>query len=116
MPISASLPQDRAENIRRAGDVAALFAHAGLLVITAFISPYRSDRDRIREAHPNLFHEVYLAATTEQCEARDPKGLYAKARAGKIADFTGVSAPYEAPQTPEIVLETGSEPGITKSC
>ena len=87
-----------------------LFAHAGVLVITAFISPYRTDRDRIREAHPNLFHEVYLAATTEECEARDPKGHYAKARAGKIADFTGVSAPYEAPQTPEIVLETGSEP------
>jgi bifunctional enzyme CysN/CysC len=102
--------EDRAENIRRAGDVAMLFAQAGVLVITAFISPYRADRDRIREAHPNLFHEVHLAATTEECEARDPKGHYAKARAGKIADFTGVSAPYEAPQTPEIVLQTGSEP------
>jgi bifunctional enzyme CysN/CysC len=102
--------QDRAENIRRAGEVAMLFASAGVLVITAFISPYRADRDRIREAHPSLFHEVYLAASAEECEARDPKGHYAKARAGKIANFTGVSAPYEAPLTPEIVLDTGSEP------
>jgi bifunctional enzyme CysN/CysC len=102
--------EDRAENIRRAGDVAMLFAQAGVLVITAFISPYRTDRDRIREAHPNLFHEVYLAATTEECEARDPKGHYAKARAGQITDFTGVSAPYETPQTPELVLGTGNEP------
>jgi bifunctional enzyme CysN/CysC len=100
---------DRAENIRRAGEVAALFARAGMLVITAFISPYRADRDRIRGLHPDLFHECFLAATTEHCEQRDPKGLYAKARAGLILDFTGVSAPYEAPTTPELVLDTGRE-------
>ena len=100
--------EDRAENIRRAGEVAMLFAHAGVLVITAFISPYRTDRDRIREAHPNLFHEVYLAATTEECEPRDPKGHYAKARAGEIADFTGVSAPYEAPLRPSSCSRPGA--------
>ena len=100
---------DRAENIRRAGEVAALFARAGQVVITAFISPYRADRDRIREAHPDLFHEVYLAATVEECERRDPKGLYAKARAGDILDFTGVSAPYEPPRAPDLRLETGRD-------
>jgi bifunctional enzyme CysN/CysC len=101
--------EDRAENIRRAGEVAALFARAGIVVITAFISPYRADRDRIREAHPDLFHEVHLAATAEDCELRDPKGLYAKARKGEIANFTGVSAPYEPPAAPELRLETGQE-------
>jgi bifunctional enzyme CysN/CysC len=100
---------DRTENIRRAGEVAALFARAGILVITAFISPYRADRDRIREAHPDLFHEMFLAASVEDCERRDPKGLYAKARAGKIAEFTGVSAPYEVPAAPDLRLDTGRE-------
>jgi bifunctional enzyme CysN/CysC len=98
---------DRVENIRRAGEVAALFARAGFVVVTAFISPYRADRDRIREAHPDLFHEIYLAASVEECERRDPRGLYAKARAGMILDFTGVSAPYEPPSAPELRLETG---------
>ena len=100
---------DRAENIRRAGEVAALFARAGVLVITAFISPYRADRDRIRQGHPDLFHEIYLGATVSQCEQRDPKGLYAKARAGEIKNFTGVSAPYEPPLAADLVIETGRE-------
>jgi bifunctional enzyme CysN/CysC len=100
---------DRKENIRRAGEVAALFARAGILVITAFISPYRADRERIREAHPDLFHEIFLAASVEECERRDPKGLYAKARAGQLSDFTGVSAPYERPPAPELRLETGRD-------
>lgn len=103
-------PEDRAENIRRVGEVAALFADAGLIVITAFISPYRSDRERaragMRATHGAGYHEVYIKADLEVCEARDPRGLYKKARRGEIADFTGVSAPYEAPQTPELVIDT----------
>jgi adenylylsulfate kinase-like enzyme len=89
---------------------AALFAQAGFLVVTAFISPYRADRNRIREAHTDLFHEVYLSASVEECARRDPKGRYAKARAGFIFDFTGVSAPYEPPPSPELRLETEHEP------
>jgi len=100
-------PDDRAENIRRAGEVAALMARAGFLVLTAFISPYRADRARARRAAGADFHEVYLRADLATCEARDPKGLYRKARAGEIADFTGVSAPYEAPETCELVLDSG---------
>jgi bifunctional enzyme CysN/CysC len=100
---------DRSENIRRAGEVGALFARAGILVIMAFISPYRMDRDCIREGHPDLFHEVYLAATVEQCEQRDPKGLYAKARAGEIKNFTGISAPYEPPLAADLIIDTGRE-------
>lgn len=97
-------PDDRAENIRRVGEVAALFADAGLICITAFISPYRADRLRAREAAAKTcFHEVHIAAT---CEARDPKGLYRKARAGQLRDFTGIDAPYEAPLTPEFVMDT----------
>jgi bifunctional enzyme CysN/CysC len=101
-------PAERAENIRRIGEVAALFADAGLIVITAFISPYRADRARAREAALNGFHEIYLGASLGVCEQRDPKGLYRRARAGEIADFTGISAPYEAPLNPELVLDTGS--------
>lgn len=100
-------PEDRAENIRRVGEVAALFADAGLVVITAFISPYRADRERARRAAGAAFHEVYLKASLEACEARDPKGLYRRARAGRIAEFTGVSAPYEVPEQPDLVLDTG---------
>jgi bifunctional enzyme CysN/CysC len=99
-------PEDRVENIRRVGEVAKLFASAGLLVITAFISPYRADRDRARSIAPNLFHEVHIAADIATCEKRDPKGLYKKARAGEIKDFTGISAPYEEPVTPEVMIET----------
>jgi len=103
-------PQERAENIRRIGEVAALFAEAGMVVISAFISPYRADRDRIRAAHGGYFNEVYINAPLEVCEARDAKGLYRKARAGEIKEFTGVSAPYEAPTAPELELRTGETP------
>jgi len=100
--------EDRAENIRRIGEVAALFADAGYIVISAFISPYRKDRQSAREAADDPFHEVYLNANLEVCETRDPKGLYAKARAGKIPDFTGISAPYEAPEGADLVVDTGT--------
>ena len=104
-------PEDRAENIRRVGEVAALFAEAGFVVITAFISPYRSDRARARAAtermSPGGFHEVHIRAPLAVCEARDPRGLYRRARAGEIADFTGVSAPYEPPEAPQLTVDTG---------
>jgi bifunctional enzyme CysN/CysC len=99
-------PGDRAENIRRIGEVAALFAEAGMIVVTAFISPYRADRDRIRAQHPAYFHEVFIHAPLEVCEKRDTKGLYRKARAGEIREFTGISAPYEPPLSPELVVAT----------
>lgn len=103
-------PGDRAENIRRVGEVAALFADAGLICITAFISPYRKDRAHAREAARNVgFHEIHIAADLSACEARDPKGLYRKARAGELKEFTGVDAPYEAPESPELVVETGTQ-------
>ncbi|MCH7863635.1 MAG: adenylyl-sulfate kinase [Proteobacteria bacterium] len=101
-------PEDRTENIRRIGETAALFAGAGMIVITAFISPYRADRARARKAAEGYFHEIYLGASLDVCEKRDPKGLYAKARLGEIADFTGVTAPYEAPETPELLIDTGA--------
>lgn len=100
-------PEDRSENIRRVGEVALLFADAGFVVITAFISPYRSDRERVRMIGPELFHEVFIDATLELCEQRDPKGLYKKARRGEIDDFTGISAPYEPPDEPGLVIDTG---------
>ena len=100
-------PEDRKENIRRVGEVARLFADAGVICITAFISPYRSDRDMVRSvAKAGQFVEVYVNAPVEVCEQRDPKGLYAKARANEIKEFTGVSAPYEAPTRPEVALRT----------
>ncbi|MCB1531893.1 MAG: adenylyl-sulfate kinase [Alphaproteobacteria bacterium] len=99
-------PKDRAENIRRIGHVAALMADAGQIVITAFISPYQADRDRARAASPDKFHEISVYADLETCEARDPKGLYKKARAGEIEDFTGIDSPYEAPINPEMVVDT----------
>ena len=98
--------EERVENIRRVGEVATLFAQAGCLVITAFISPYRSDRDRVRAIAGDLFHEVHIATPLEICEKRDPKGLYAKARRGEIDLFTGISAPYEPPVAPELRLDT----------
>ncbi|MDI1260540.1 adenylyl-sulfate kinase [Aquabacterium sp.] len=102
-------PQDRAENIRRVGEVAALFADAGLICITAFISPYRADRDRARLAVGSRhFHEVHVAASLAVCEGRDPKGLYRKARRGDLPEFTGIDAPYEAPLNAELVLDTGA--------
>jgi len=100
-------PQDRAENIRRVGEVSALFAEAGMIVLSAFISPYRLDRGRIRAAHRAVFHEVYINAPLHVCEARDTKGLYRKARAGEIPEFTGISAPYEPPVAPELEIPTG---------
>lgn len=100
-------PGDRKENIRRAGEVARLFADVGIICITAFISPYRSDRELARGiAPPGRFLEVYLKASLEVCEQRDTKGLYAKARRGEIKEFTGISAPYEVPLKPEIELQT----------
>lgn len=99
-------PEERAENIRRVGEVAALLSRAGMIVITAFISPYRSDRERARRAVGEPFHEVYIEADLSTCEQRDPKGLYKKARAGDITDFTGISAPYEAPEAPALVIDT----------
>ncbi|MGH0038057.1 MAG: adenylyl-sulfate kinase [Myxococcota bacterium] len=103
-------PEDRTENIRRIGEVAKLFTDAGVIVFTSFISPYRADRDRVREImNDGDFIEVYVAADVETCESRDVKGLYKKARAGEIPEFTGISAPYEAPEKPELVLDTGSQ-------
>jgi bifunctional enzyme CysN/CysC len=100
-------PEDRKENIRRVGEAAKLFADAGIICITAFISPYRSDRELVRQLMPaGQFIEVYVNAPLEVCEARDPKGLYAKARAHQIKEFTGISAPYETPDRPEIELRT----------
>jgi bifunctional enzyme CysN/CysC len=103
-------PEDRAENIRRVGEVAALFAEAGFVVITAFISPYRADRERIRAAHPKVFNEIFINAPLEVCEARDSKGLYRRARAGEVKQFTGVSAPYEPPLAPELEVRTAEKP------
>jgi adenylylsulfate kinase len=100
-------PEDRKENIRRIGELARLFADAGLICVVAFISPYRSDRDRARAMLPaGKFIEVYLSTPLEVCEQRDVKGLYAKARAGLVSEFTGISAPYEAPVKPELELRT----------
>lgn len=99
-------PGDRSENIRRMGEVSALFADAGVVVLTAMISPYRADRERARRAAGDRFCEVYVQARAETCEQRDPKGLYKRARAGLIPEFTGVSAPYEAPLSADLVLDT----------
>jgi adenylylsulfate kinase len=102
-------PADRTENIRRIGEVAKLFADCGVLTFTSFISPYRADRDLVRKVHDEAglpFLEVYVRASVETCEQRDPKGLYAKAKAGQISEFTGVSAPYEEPLAPELILDT----------
>ncbi len=99
--------EDRVENIRRIGEVARLFADAGGLILSAFISPYRKDRDRVRRLMgPSEFIEVFVDTPLEICEARDPKGLYKKARAGEISNFTGLDAPYEAPTSPEVHLKT----------
>ena len=101
--------EDRVENIRRIGEVARLFSDAGALVVSAFISPYRQDRDRIRGLVPaGEFVEVFVDTPLEICEARDPKGLYKKARAGEIKNFTGLDAPYEPPERPEVHLKTAT--------
>ncbi len=99
--------EDRVENIRRIGEVAKLFADAGLIAITAFISPFRADRDLVRKLMaPGEFIEVYVKAPLDVCEKRDPKGMYKKARAGQIKQFTGIDSPYEAPEAPELTLDT----------
>jgi len=102
--------QDREENIRRIGAVANLFSQAGLVTLTAFISPYRKDRDAVRAAmKEGDFVEIFVDAPLEVCEARDPKGLYKKARAGELKGFTGIDDPYEAPTKPELVLDAGKK-------
>jgi adenylylsulfate kinase len=101
-------PEDRKENIRRIAEVAKLFVDAGLIAMTAFISPYKEDRNDARKLlKEDEFIEVFVKCSLAECEKRDPKGIYKKARAGEIKEFTGISAPYEEPENPEIVLETG---------
>lgn len=100
-------PEDRTENIRRIGEVSKLFCDAGVMTLTAFISPYREDRDMVRSIMADgEFVEIYVKCSLAQCEKRDPKGLYKKARNGEIKGFTGIDAPYEAPRNPELVIET----------
>jgi adenylylsulfate kinase len=100
-------PEDREENIRRIGEVAKLFAQAGVITMTAFISPYRRDRDKARHLlEDGEFIEVFVKVSLEEAEQRDPKGLYKKARAGEIKEFTGISAPYEEPLNPELAVDT----------
>ena len=104
--------EDRSENIRRVAEVTKLFANAGFIVITALISPYRSDRARVREIMKEgqiRFFEIYADCPIEICEERDPKKLYAKARAGGIKDFTGISAPYEPPENPQLTVHTAQQ-------
>ncbi|MGL4551930.1 MAG: adenylyl-sulfate kinase [Gemmataceae bacterium] len=107
-------PADREENVRRIGEVAKLFADAGVIVLTAFISPYRHDRDLVRGLHASAglpFVEVHMVTPIETCERRDPKGLYKKARAGELKGFTGIDDPYEAPDAPELRIDsTGLDP------
>tara|TARA_B100000131_G_C18003499_1_gene567455 strand:+ start:247 stop:873 length:627 start_codon:yes stop_codon:yes gene_type:complete len=101
---------DREENIRRIGEVAKLFVDAGIIVLTAFVSPFRSDRDNARAlVNDEDFIEIYCSAGLEVCEERDTKGLYAKARKGEIKEFTGISSPYEKPESPELIVDTGKE-------
>lgn len=102
---------DRAENVRRVGEVSRLMADAGIVVLVALISPYAADRNAVRTAHEAVgldFYEVHVATSLEVSEERDPKGLYAKARAGEITSFTGVDDPYEAPSDPELVVDAGT--------
>ena len=100
---------DREENIRRIGEVSKLFLDAGIIVLTAFVSPFRTDRDNARSlVGKNDFIEIYCSADLDICETRDTKGLYAKARKGDIKDFTGISSPYEEPQSPELKIDTGN--------
>ncbi len=103
--------QDRQENIRRIGEMSKLFLQAGVITLTAFISPFQADRNRVRDlVKKEGFIEIYCKADLSICEQRDVKGLYAKARRGEIADFTGISSPYEPPLNPELIVDTGIEP------
>ncbi len=109
-------PQDRVENIRRIGHVSKLFVDSGILVLTSFISPYRQDRDSVRELFDiDRFIEIYVKCSLDVCKSRDPKGLYKKAMNGEIQDFTGISAPYEEPIEPEIVLENNDNNDLETS-
>lgn len=104
-------PEDRSENIRRVGAVAELLVEAGIVVLTAFVSPYRRDREAVRALFaPGDFVEVFVKASVEVCEARDPKGLYRKARAGLLKGFTGIDDPYEEPLSAELVLDSAAVP------
>ena len=102
-------PEDRTENIRRIGEVAKLFNDAGVVALTAFISPYREDRDKARAISGDSFIEIYVQCALDVCESRDVKGLYKKARAGEIKEFTGISAPYEEPLNAELTVDTGAK-------
>ena len=100
-------PEDRTENIRRIGEVAKLFTNANIITIAAFVSPYREDRENVRNLLDNgEFIEIYVKCSLDVCEARDTKGLYKKARAGEVKDFTGISAPYEEPLNPELTIDS----------
>jgi len=104
-------PQDRTENVRRVGEVAKLMADSGLVVFAPLISPYAKDRDRIRSEHEDAglpFHEIHVSTPLDVCEERDTKGLYAKARTGEIENFTGISAPYEEPESPDLTVDTST--------
>ena len=100
--------EDRKENIRRIGHMAMLYVEAGIVVLTAFISPFRADRENVRKIAGNDFHEIYCKCSLEVCEERDVKGLYKRARAGEIPDFTGISSPYEEPEFAELTVDTES--------
>lgn len=110
--------EDRSENIRRVAEVAKLMNDAGLIVITAFISPYRQDRSMARDIiGEGIFQEIYVSTDLTTCEARDPKGLYKKARAGQVAEFTGVSSPYEPPEKPAVAIDTaGRDKNVSLAC
>jgi len=109
-------PEDRVENIRRIGEVSHLFVDAGIIVMTAFISPYRADRDIAKKLMADgEFVEIFVDCDLAVCEERDPKGLYKKARAGEIKEFTGISAPYEAPENPELIINTSEETDVKKN-
>ena len=102
-------PEDRVENIRRVGEMGKLFLEAGVIALTAFISPFRSDREKVRSLVPHgEFFEIYCHCPLDICEKRDVKGLYKRARAGEIKNFTGISSPYEEPEDPELVVDTGN--------
>jgi adenylylsulfate kinase len=102
--------EDRQENIRRVGETAKLFVEAGVITLTAFISPFQADRQRVRDLAPEDFIEIYCRCSLELCEARDVKGLYKRARKGEIKEFTGISSPYEEPEDPELTIDTGTLP------
>ena len=100
--------EDRKENIRRIGHMSMLYVEAGIVVLTAFISPFRADRDNVRKIAGSDFHEIYCKCSLDVCEDRDVKGLYKRARAGEIADFTGISSPYEEPEFADLIIDTES--------